>query len=392
MHRIKKFLEKLLLVSLSVFLLIYLTAFGVSAETDVEKRERLSKEIAEYEAEIVRLKSQANTLGNQIAQFDTQIKLATLKINQTEEKILLLGGRITQLASSLDLLNQAYEKRVIASYKMSRVNEPYMIIFSSNGFDRLFNSYQYLKRIQEADKDLLERLKTAHETYETEKQDQEDLQKLLQNQKSSLNAQKSAKATLLEATKNDEKKYQSLLSQAKSQLAALRRFVAAQGGATILHNQTKCDSWGCYYNQRDSQWGNVGLGGSSYSTAEYGCLVNSVSMLASHYGKNITPLDIAVNGNAFVPGTGYLYHSFTTNGVNVSIATVSKDRLDSELAAGRPVIAGLYSGPDHFIVILRKEGDSYIMHDPFMENGSSRPLTDKYSVGNISSLRLVSFN
>jgi hypothetical protein len=318
--------------------------------------------------------------------------LAALKIAQTEEKILLLGGRIDQLASSLELLNKAYEKRVVQSYKMSRVTESYMILLTSTNLDNLFNSFQYLKRIQESDKDLLERLENAHETYESEKKDQEDLQNVLENQKRSLNAQKSAKATLLDQTKNDEKKYQQLLSQAKSQLAALRRFVTSQGGATILQNQTKCDAWGCYYNQRDSLWGNIGLGGSSYSTAEYGCLVNSVSMLASHYGKNIKPIDIAVNSNAFVPNTGYLYHSFTTNGVSVSITSVSKDRLDSELAAGRPVIAGLYSGPDHFIVILRKEGDSYIMHDPFMENGSNRPLTDKYTVSNISSLRLVSFN
>jgi len=66
--------------------------------------------------------------------------------------------------------------------------------------------------------------------------------------------------------------------------------------------------------------------------------------------------------------------------------------LDSELSAGRPVIAGLYSGPDHFIVILKKDGDKYIMNDPFMENGNGKPLTDKYSVNDITSLRLVSFN
>jgi len=76
------------------------------------------------------------------------------------------------------------------------------------------------------------------------------------------------------------------LTQAKNQLAAMRRFVTGQGGASILQNQTKCDSWGCYYNQRDSQWGNIGIGGSSYSMAEYGCLISSIAMVASHYGKN----------------------------------------------------------------------------------------------------------
>ena len=74
-----------------------------------------------------------------------------------------------------------------------------------------------------------------------------------------------------------------------------------------------------------------------------------------------------------------------------SLTTASRSILDSELSAGRPVIAGLYSGPDHFIVILRKEGENYIMHDPFMPDGGNRPLTDAYSISDISSLRLVSF-
>jgi hypothetical protein len=115
-------------------------------------------------------------------------------------------------------------------------------------------------------------------------------------------------------------------------------------------------------------------------------------MMATHMGKSIKPSDIAGNSSAFVPGQGYLYHSFSVNGLNVTITNASRSILDSELAAGRSVIAGLYGGPDHFIVIVKKEGDDYIMHDPFLENGSNRKLTDKYPVSAITSLRLVSFN
>ena len=219
----------------------------------------------------------------------------------------------------------------------------------------------------------------------------------MKTQQANLNTQKLAKNNLLAATKSDESKYQQLLSQAKAQLTAFQGFVSRQGGASILNNQTKCNDWGCYYNQRDSQWGNMGLGGSSYSMANYGCLVTSVAMVSSHYGKNIKPNDIAATNDAFVPPTGYLYHTFTVNGISVTVSSASKSIIDSELSAGRPVIAGLYSGPDHFIVITRKDGDNYIMRDPFLENGagsdgSGRPLTDKYSFSDITSLRLVSFN
>lgn len=353
--------------------------------------------IQQYSDQITKLQGQANTLKNQIAQFDTQIKLTTLKIAQTQDQIALLGGRIVQLGDSLTSLTAAFSSRAVETYKLSRFENNFIFILSASDITEAASRLHYLQKIQEEDRSLLGKLQTAQTTYQGQKTDQETLQKQLKTQQANLNAQKIAKNNLLNATKNDESKYQSLLAQAKAQLSAFRSFVTSQGGASILSNQTKCDSWGCYYNQRDSQWGNMSLGGSPYSVAEYGCLVSSVSMVASHYGKNVKPSDIAVAPNAFVPGTGYLYHSFSANGVNITINSASKSILDGELAAGRPVIAGLFGGPDHFIVITRKDGDSYIMRDPFMENGagndgSGRPFTDKYSFSNITSLRIVSFN
>ena len=366
----------------------------VFADDNADKLGELNRQIEEYERQIKDLKSKANTLSNQIAQFNAQIKLTELKINQTQEQITLLGGRIDQLRLSLADLQNAFQMRAVETYRLSRTNEIALLFLSLTDLRQAMAKYHYLIKIQEADRNLLTRLQAAQETYTNQKTELEDLNQVLGVQKETLDNQKNSKNNLLGATRNDEKKFQQLLSEAKAQLSALRRYVLSQGGASILQNQTKCDGWGCYFNQRDSQWGNIGLGGSSYSMAEYGCLVTSVSMIASHVGRNIKPSDIAINSNFFVPGpngtmTGYLYHN--AEGMPFSLTVVSKNSLDSELAKG-PVIAGLFSGPDHFIVILRKEGDNYIMHDPFLENGSNRPLTDKYTISNISSLRIVSFN
>ncbi len=352
---------------------------------------RLNQEIEEYQQEISRLQSQANTLANQIAQFNAQIRLAELKIFQTESKILLLGGRIDQLTISLDALSNAFSSRAVETYKMSRIEDPMFLLVSVRDLAELFSRYHYLQRIQEADRDLLARLQEAQSTYKEEKTDQEELQEELEDQKKVLGVQKTAKANLLTVTKNDEKRYQSLLAQAIAQKEAFLRFITGQGGASILHNQTVCDDWGCYYNQRDSLWGNQSMGLSGLPMAEYGCLVSSVAMIASHYGINIKPLDIASNPSAFFGNTAYLSDSFVVNGINVRKNHVSASLLDGELDAGRPVIAGLYSGPGHFIVIKEKSGDNYIMHDPFMENGNNRPLSDKYSLSDIKTLRLISF-
>jgi peptidoglycan hydrolase CwlO-like protein len=387
--------KKILLFLLTSMLFLGGVVF-VRAQTCTNQQE-CNDLIQQYTDQISKLQGQANTLKNQIAQFDAQIKLTTLKIAQTQDQIALLGGRITQLGDSLTSLTAAFSSRAVETYKLSRFENNFIFILSASDITDAASRIHYLQKIQEEDRNLLEKLQTAQTTYEGQKQDQETLQKQLKAQQASLNAQKVAKNNLLTATKNDESKYQQLLSQAKAQLAAFQSFVTRQGGASILSNQTKCNDWGCYYNQRDSQWGNIGLGGSPYTMANYGCLVTSVSMIASHNGRNIKPNDIAVSSDAFVPGTGYLYHSFTASGISVTVSSASKSIIDSELSAGRPVIAGLYSGPDHFIVITRKDGDNYIMRDPFLENGAGtdgagRPLTDKYSFSDITSLRLVSFN
>jgi hypothetical protein len=280
---------------------------------------------------------------------------------------------------------------------MARVGDPFLIVVSAPDLNEAISRFHYLQRIQEADRDLLQRLQAAQQNYKVEKTDQEELQAELKKQKENLNSQKIAKANLLAATKNDEKKYQQLLAEARAQLSAFQRFVTSQGGASILSNQTKCDSWGCYYNQRDSQWGNMSIGLSGIRMADAGCLVSSVAMVAKHYGKNITPADIAASPAPFFSNTALMLQSWSNNGVSVSRSgrNPSTETIDSEINAGRPVIVGLYgsySYPEHFIVIKSKDSRGYIMNDPFLENGGDKPLTDKYSISNIVRVDLVSVN
>lgn len=211
----------LLAVLLTSFLIVPVYVFG--QETNDAKLKRLGDEITKYEQELQRLNAESNTLSNLIAQYNTQIKLAELKISQTEEKILLLGGRIEQLKDSLTALNSAYTQRVTKTYKMSRFTEGHLLFISLQNINDAINSFNYLKRLQEADISLLERLEKAQNLYEKEKSGQEILQKDLESQKASLSTQKNAKAKLLEQTKNDEKRYQSLLAQALAERAAIEK-------------------------------------------------------------------------------------------------------------------------------------------------------------------------
>lgn len=180
-----------------------------------------------YDDLVNQLKGQTKTLSSQIAQFDAQIKLTTLKISQTEEKIVLLGGRIDQLEVSLDSLTKAFSSRAVETYKLSRVENGFMYIISAGDLTDVVSRFHYLQRIQEADRTLLVKLQEAQTVYKGEKADQEELQKELEAQKKQLNTQKAAKAALLSQTMNDEKKYQALLAQALAEKAAIERALVA---------------------------------------------------------------------------------------------------------------------------------------------------------------------
>ncbi len=211
----------------------------VKAEDETQKLQRLTDEISSYEKELERLGAEANTLSNLIAQFNAQIKLTQLKISQTEEKIFLLGGRIEQLKLSLDSLNVAYKQRVAKTYKMARFSEKHLLFLSFPNINDAINSFSYLKKLQEADIDLLGRLQKAQDDYQEQKEGQEVLQKELEVQKKSLDSQKNAKARLLEQTKNDEKKYQSLLSSARAEFAAIQAIIAGKGTEEMVRHASE---------------------------------------------------------------------------------------------------------------------------------------------------------
>ena len=209
---------KIIATSIIVFLLLSFTPLVQAEECDGLG---LSEKITCLTGVKDRLGSQSKTLSSQIAQFDAQIKLTTLKITQTEEQISLLSGRIDQIVGSVDSLTEAFSERAVETYKMTRVGDMFLLLISADDLSDAFNRVTYLKKIQESDRSLLERLQKAQTTYEEEKTDQEDLQKQLETQQKQLNTQKLAKKTLLDQTKSDEKRYQALLNQALAEKAAI---------------------------------------------------------------------------------------------------------------------------------------------------------------------------
>lgn len=218
--------KKLLKLAAASIFLLSLAAFFVPRVVDdasAQTLEEIQKQIEEYRQEIDRLQARGNTLQNQISQFNAQIRLTELQIEETEEKIVLLGGRIDLLEVSLQSLTEAFSSRANETYKMARLGDPLVLLVTSENLSEAVTRFHYLQKIQEADRELLVKLQSAQDTYEVEKEDQEDLADELDEQKQVLGAQREAKSELLEQTRNDEERYQELLAQALAEKAALEQ-------------------------------------------------------------------------------------------------------------------------------------------------------------------------
>lgn len=369
----------------------------------------LEKKVADLQKKLDDTKQQKSTLSSQITYMNTQIDLATYRIQETQQKIIdtqkeieNLTGRIEKLDTSLNHLSELMIKRVVDGYKQGNVSM-FDFILNSNQANDFINQLKYFKTAQENNQKILVQVQEIKFNFEEQKQLREKkkveldtLQQTLADQKVQLDTQKQQKQRLLAETQNDESTYQRLLSQAKAQLAAFSRFVASQGGSGLLGNQTVCDDWGCYYNQRDSQWGGTALNGTGYTLADSGCLISSIAMIYTHYGhKGVTPQTINGNSSNFASYyPAYLNFSVSADGATASRVSIGRSGIDDALASGSPVIAGIsYDGgpvPDHYLVLVSGSNGNYIMNDPYTENGHKIPLTSRYSVGSIVAAYRVS--
>lgn len=365
----------------------------------------LQSKIDDLQSKISNLQGQEKTLSSQISVMDNQIKLTELRIDSTTQQISELtldidtaDKKIGKLEGSLDNLSEVLINRIKATYVAGSSSE-FQVLITSGDVSDYVKRANYLRLAQEHDKRLIYDTVQAKNDYSNQKvifQDQktkaQQLQEELDSYQSQLEVEKSSKNKLLAETQGSEANYQSLLSQAKAQLAGFSNFTQTQGGASILSGQTSCDDWGCYYNQRDSQWGGISLNGTGYTLASDGCLVTSMAMVYTHYGhRGVTPATI----NSIPSNFASYYPAFLLKVISANGVTASRvyDSIDSVLASGNPVIIGIsYDGgpsADHFVVFISGTGGNYMMNDPFTPNGKNISFRERYPAARIVEVERV---
>ncbi|HVZ12352.1 MAG TPA: hypothetical protein VG965_04955 [Patescibacteria group bacterium] len=365
----------------------------------------LQKQIQDYESKIADLQGQEKTFSSQISVMDNQIKLTELRIDATKEQIDDLGKdiditkkKVTNLQSNIDSSTKVLIGRIAAVYQVGRI-APWEIFLAANNIGDVLSRLKYLRIVQIYDKKQVYAAEQAKNDYNNQKAIFEDkqteaeaLSKKLSDYTDQLDQEKSSKQTLLAQTQGSESNYQKLLAQAQAQLAGFSRFTSSQGGASLLSGQTSCDDWGCYYNQRDTQWGGLSLNGTQYTIASDGCLVTSMAMVMTHYGhRGVTPISINSNSDNFASYyPAYLLYTIHADGATAQRVSAS---IDSTLSDGSPVVVGVHAyGGTHFVVLKSGSGGNYVMRDPYVPNGKDINFTDHYSVGSIFEIDKVIVN
>lgn len=382
-----------------------LTPTPTTGDNKSQQAQDLQNKISDLENKLSNARTQDKTLSSQISVMDSQINLTELRINSTKRDVLELitdidttKEKIATLEGSLTNLTKVLLNRIVATYEVGTIPS-LSILVSSNTISDFIKRENYLRIAQAHDKRLIYDTVQAKNDYSNQKEIFEEKKKKIELLKSQLESytqqlsnEQESKKTLLAETQGNEANYQRLLAEAKAQLAGFSNFTANSGGSSLLSGQTVCNDWGCYYNQRDSQWGGNSLNGTQYSIASDGCLVTSMAMVMTHYGHKTTPSDINNNSGNFASYyPAYLKYTISANGVTAArVGAIIDSTLNNE--NHDPVIVGVRAyGGTHFVVLKSGANGSYMMYDPYLEGGHDISFTEHYSMGSIFEVDKVVF-
>jgi peptidoglycan hydrolase CwlO-like protein len=371
-------------------------------DSDNEQIAKLTQKIAIYQQQLAQIGSDKKTLQAAIHALDlersrvqAQVAVTQRQINTTRLQIKQLGGQIQDTQQTI-----AMDQAAIVRYLqiVQRIDGESVLVRAlvSDNLTQFWKDISATLQAEKATRRKTQELQTHKDGLANIQAAAQEKQDALTAQQQSLTAQQQSlvttersKTQLLAQTKAQESQYQKLLAQAQAQLESFSSFTKNAGGANLVGNQTICDGWGCYYNQRDEAWGNASLNGTKYTLASDGCLVTSMAMVMTHYGyKRVTPVTINSNpGNFASYFPAFLLNTITVAGVTAERKAAA---IDAQLAGGDPVVIGVKAyGGTHFLVLVSGSRGKYLMRDPYIPGGKDIDFSANYSLKKIFSIAKV---
>ncbi|MFH1990515.1 MAG: lytic murein transglycosylase [Patescibacteria group bacterium] len=207
----------------------------VFADARSDKIQQLEASIDQYAQQIQKKESEARSLANQISIFELQIKQAQAEIDATNLTINGLSAAIKEKERSITLEEKEITKQngILSQYlrEAARNDSGSFLEFllKNNKFSDFFSDLNYSSNIQSSIQETLGTIKKLKgklilekTDLELDKAEQEQLKRIQNKQKTTLESSKKQKQTLLDQTKGQEKTYQQLLTKAREDLDKIR--------------------------------------------------------------------------------------------------------------------------------------------------------------------------
>jgi peptidoglycan hydrolase CwlO-like protein len=211
-------MQRWISLSLSIFiLLITLAAASLSFAAVCEGQDDCKNKIKEYEEKLQSARTQTGNLSSQLKFMDTKIELAQINIKKTEDnidetqtEIDKLSNKIEELNTSLDHLSRVLLEKIVDGYKRREMSMLEVLLAPNNS--SFANRLQYIQTVQENDQMLALRTQQIKNNFveqksirEVKKEELEELENQLKQQKVELDGQKAQKTELLQQTKTMRK-------------------------------------------------------------------------------------------------------------------------------------------------------------------------------------------
>ena len=246
-------------VACSIVVTLFLTAVQslcVSAQDtgEYEKRKaRLEKEIEmldrQLDETVSRSRSELSRLTlirAKVSGRKTLIKESDRQIRRYADDIYLTQRKINRLNAELDTLSVYYGKLIRSAYKNRDSRVWYMYILASEDLGQAFRRYSYFKNLSAQARIQGDRIRSAREELETEKDrlgnlktKAEELRKSRQQELVSLQQEEKEVASIVSRLKKDRSKYEKELSAKRKQVEALDREIERIIREAMKSSQTK---------------------------------------------------------------------------------------------------------------------------------------------------------
>lgn len=217
----------ILTLILFCFIIFPLDARAITRSEKQRQLDALNKQMAEQRALLAQKEKEAQTLANEIALIDGQVREAELALEATKLEIDNTNDDIAQkeeelrkqkkiLAESLRLMYEEKETSLIET------------LLSSKSFSAVLDRMEYLNVVKNKIDNTIKSIEQIKTELEKKKKDLESLKIAQEGIAQSLNAQRAAKDQLLAQTQGQEAAYQQLLASSKQQYSQVNAMQAEE--------------------------------------------------------------------------------------------------------------------------------------------------------------------